>query len=471
MPKQPFNLWNVPNSLTMLRIVMIPVFVAIFYLPPGTIPAHWVNFSATLVFALAAITDWLDADDDVSALGVERDYYLSLESPYLPRNGPMRTLGEMELIAGVWPKYFRGEDWNLDNRLDPNEDDSARSFPPDNPDGILDGGWSSRLTVYSTMGGATESGQPRIYLKQANSDDLEKRLGVNTAQADALIQYGKSDTATLADLLTTPLTGVAANANNANNNNGNANNNGQSGGNNSGNNSGAGGRGNSNNNNNNNNNNNKDASGDGGNSNGDSNKDASSDRAGNNRNNNNRGGNGNGNNNGGGRNNTGGNNNGGGNNGNNSGANNNNKNDNPGGGTGPAAVPPLTEKQLHAVLAETSMEDPLDRKPGKMNINTISTQLLRDILSSTTLDESIVDELIYMRDSRPQGITSIIDFQKIPNITPDDLKIITRRFDTVSNVFTISSRGRSWASGLEVEIVAVVDRSTVPVRIIEYREQ
>lgn len=60
MSKQPFNLWNVPNSLTMLRIVMIPVFVAIFYLPPGTIPAHWVNFSAALVFALAAITDWLD---------------------------------------------------------------------------------------------------------------------------------------------------------------------------------------------------------------------------------------------------------------------------------------------------------------------------------------------------------------------------------------------------------------------------
>lgn len=65
MPKNkpnsnPFKLWNVPNSLTMLRIVMIPVFVGIFYLPPGTIPAHWVNFSAALVFALAAITDWLD---------------------------------------------------------------------------------------------------------------------------------------------------------------------------------------------------------------------------------------------------------------------------------------------------------------------------------------------------------------------------------------------------------------------------
>ena len=53
-------LWNVPNTLTMLRIVLIPVFVGIFYLPAGIIPAHWVNLSATLVFALAAITDWLD---------------------------------------------------------------------------------------------------------------------------------------------------------------------------------------------------------------------------------------------------------------------------------------------------------------------------------------------------------------------------------------------------------------------------
>jgi len=56
---------NIPTMLTWLRILLIPVFVVIFYLPTdpqrfGAIPAHWVNVTATLIFAVAAITDWLD---------------------------------------------------------------------------------------------------------------------------------------------------------------------------------------------------------------------------------------------------------------------------------------------------------------------------------------------------------------------------------------------------------------------------
>ena len=46
---------NIPNILTLLRIALIPVYVGIFYLP-------WelAGQACALVFALAAMTDWLD---------------------------------------------------------------------------------------------------------------------------------------------------------------------------------------------------------------------------------------------------------------------------------------------------------------------------------------------------------------------------------------------------------------------------
>jgi len=52
--------FNLPNTLTWLRIALIPLFVAVFYLPDGWVPKHLINIVATAIFALAAITDWLD---------------------------------------------------------------------------------------------------------------------------------------------------------------------------------------------------------------------------------------------------------------------------------------------------------------------------------------------------------------------------------------------------------------------------
>lgn len=46
---------NVPNTLTLFRIGLIPVFVVIFFLP-----FHWNGPASAGIFALAAITDWLD---------------------------------------------------------------------------------------------------------------------------------------------------------------------------------------------------------------------------------------------------------------------------------------------------------------------------------------------------------------------------------------------------------------------------
>ena len=46
---------TIPTWLTLLRILMIPVLVLVFYLP-----YTWTNFVAAAIFGLAAITDWLD---------------------------------------------------------------------------------------------------------------------------------------------------------------------------------------------------------------------------------------------------------------------------------------------------------------------------------------------------------------------------------------------------------------------------
>ena len=52
--------YNLPNLLTWLRILAIPLFVGIFYLPHSWLSPDNQNLVATLIFAGAAITDWLD---------------------------------------------------------------------------------------------------------------------------------------------------------------------------------------------------------------------------------------------------------------------------------------------------------------------------------------------------------------------------------------------------------------------------
>lgn len=46
---------NIPNLLTVIRLILIPVFVFSYY-----IPAAWANTFAMAIFIAAAITDWLD---------------------------------------------------------------------------------------------------------------------------------------------------------------------------------------------------------------------------------------------------------------------------------------------------------------------------------------------------------------------------------------------------------------------------
>ncbi len=49
------SLTSLPNLLTLMRIVLIPIFIAAFYLP-----VSWGHGLAATIFALASFTDWLD---------------------------------------------------------------------------------------------------------------------------------------------------------------------------------------------------------------------------------------------------------------------------------------------------------------------------------------------------------------------------------------------------------------------------
>ncbi|MBT8485254.1 MAG: hypothetical protein HKO59_00240 [Phycisphaerales bacterium] len=305
---------------------------------------------------VSALRDWIDEDKDAGLLGAEEDYYESLTSSYKPRNGAMRSVAEMELVAGIWGDFVRGEDWNLNNRLDPNEDDGLRTMPEDEPDGVMEPGWSGRLTVHSVQGGATLSGLPRIDLRRADPEEVAMRCGLEPEQAELVVAFGRRSSNELTQLISTPLTRI-----------------------------------------------NSDGSASSNEVNGD--------------------------------------------------------------------IEALTDEQLASVLAETINYPFYERRPGLINLNTASPELIRDLLEAQGIDPVIADEIIYMRDSRAEGLISIVDLNDIPDMQPALLEQLAGLFTTISNVYTISARGRSQVSGAEVEIITVVDRSALPIRILEYREQ
>jgi cardiolipin synthase (CMP-forming) len=51
---------NIPNLVTLSRIILIPLLIGIYYLPDDWLSWEGKNITATTVFILAGITDWLD---------------------------------------------------------------------------------------------------------------------------------------------------------------------------------------------------------------------------------------------------------------------------------------------------------------------------------------------------------------------------------------------------------------------------
>lgn len=52
--------FNIPILLTWLRVALIPLVVGVYYLPEHWLPVAERNLASTLVFIVAAVTDWFD---------------------------------------------------------------------------------------------------------------------------------------------------------------------------------------------------------------------------------------------------------------------------------------------------------------------------------------------------------------------------------------------------------------------------
>lgn len=308
-----------------------------------------------------SILDWIDSDDDSRPLGAELGYYQSLPHPYNPRNAPMRSIAELELVAGADPRDVRGEDWNLNGVLDANENDGNASFPADNADGVLDAGWSGLLTASSREGTLSNSGQERLDLTTTDASTLSARLTVTKEQAQAILDYVAGvSRASLANFITTDLNTLAAQA------------------------------------------------------------DAATGQTAQ------------------------------------SGAR---------GATARRRVQPLTVTQIGALLDEATI-GPAVAGPGKLNINSCTAQTLQYI---PQIDPETADAIISERTSRASGFTGLADLLSVPGISRQQLSTIYALLGIRSNVYVITSRGRDDHTGIEVEIVATVDRSALPLVIQEVR--
>ncbi len=313
-----------------------------------------------------AIVDWRDTNDEEEMSGAESRSYLGRSNiNYEPRNANFRSVPELEMVLGVWPKEVRGEDWNLNNRLDPNENDGEASFPDDNADGVLDYGIAGMFTARTRPFPLTLGGEERLDLKTATAEEIVERTGLSQQQATQLVDSAKQGNFYVEQLISTPL-GQQAQQTPTTNSRG---------------------------------------------------------RSG---------------------------------------------RSSAGRNQAPASQQSATLKpeQLDTVLRECVTQAPKPGDAGRVNINTVSKRVLEQVYG---LEPKVAQRIIDRRDTST-GITTLGELSRIDGLSPQDAAQMARTMDTQSSVYTITSRGRAPGTGTEVEMIVVVDRSTLPVTILEYLE-
>lgn len=123
-----------------------------------------------------AILDWIDEDNEQREFGAESDYYLSLDTPYSPRNGPLQSIEELLLVRDVTPWLLFGVDANRNGYVDGREPQMQTIGEADNSDYSMNRGWAAFLTLHSRDANLRPDGQPKIDVNQEDMEALQKEL-------------------------------------------------------------------------------------------------------------------------------------------------------------------------------------------------------------------------------------------------------------------------------------------------------
>ncbi|HZR19120.1 MAG TPA: helix-hairpin-helix domain-containing protein [Verrucomicrobiae bacterium] len=146
---------------------------------------------------VASIIDWRDEDNTVTPGGAEAEYYLSMQIPYLPRNGPFQTIRELLGVRGVSPDLLFGKDQQQNGMLDQDEEQGDSGV-----NDMLDLGWAGQLTVDSMVNNVNAAGIDRINVQSADQTTLTGVKGITEDIAKAIIAYrGQNRFNSIANLL------------------------------------------------------------------------------------------------------------------------------------------------------------------------------------------------------------------------------------------------------------------------------
>lgn len=126
----------------------------------------------------------------------------------------------------------------------------------------------------------------------------------------------------------------------------------------------------------------------------------------------------------------------------------------------------LTRDQLSLLLDECSIGDPVQTTPGKVNINTVEEATL-DYLANLTPTQK--DALLLYRDQQAGDIAHVTDLLDVPQISNAVLADLYQFLGVRSQVFQAVVRGKDHSTGVQVEMIAELDRSTNPVTLRRLR--